>query len=99
MTSYEESFLRSPLHRFLGLTFKSPEPGVAEWPTPVAEPNEAVVRVRACGLNHLGDRVLIDPAIDLGSGHVGALGETVQGGLCETLSLRIDELCQPAPAG
>jgi alcohol dehydrogenase len=34
-----------------------------------------------------GDRVLVDPAIDLGNGHVGALGESVQGGLCAAIAV------------
>jgi uncharacterized protein (TIGR00369 family) len=37
MTGYEDTFLRSPLHRFLGLTFRSPEPGVAEVHLPFRE--------------------------------------------------------------
>jgi alcohol dehydrogenase len=39
-----------------------------------------------------GDRVLVDPAIDLGNGHVGALGETVQGGLCEAIAVPVTSL-------
>jgi uncharacterized protein (TIGR00369 family) len=37
VTDVEDSFLRSPLHRFLGLTFASPEPGVAEVHLPFRE--------------------------------------------------------------
>jgi len=35
----------------------------------------------------LGTRVLIDPRVNLGDGKVGALGEHVQGGLCEYISV------------
>lgn len=36
-TDYQQTFLRSPLHRFLGLTFASPEPGIAEVHLPFRE--------------------------------------------------------------
>jgi uncharacterized protein (TIGR00369 family) len=37
MAAYQDTFLRSPFHRFLGLTFASPEPGVAEVHLPFRE--------------------------------------------------------------
>lgn len=39
-----------------------------------------------------GDRVLIDPAVQLSNGHTGALGETVQGGLCEAIGVAAGNL-------
>jgi len=44
-----------------------------------------------------GDRVLVDPAIVLPNGAQGALGETVQGGLCERIAVPADRLL-PIPA-
>jgi uncharacterized protein (TIGR00369 family) len=37
MTDYHQKFLTSPLHQFLGLSFTSPEPGVAEVHLPFRE--------------------------------------------------------------
>ena len=45
-----------------------------------------------------GDRVLVDPAIDLPNGSQGALGETVQGGLCERIAVSAERLL-PIPGG
>jgi alcohol dehydrogenase len=39
-----------------------------------------------------GDRVLVDPAIVLPNGSYGALGENVQGGLCERLAVPAQQL-------
>jgi alcohol dehydrogenase len=36
-----------------------------------------------------GDRVLLDPAVHLPDGHVGALGENTQGGLCERIAVPV----------
>jgi alcohol dehydrogenase len=104
---------------------------VDDWPWPTATPGNVVVRVEACGLNHLdlfvrrgmpgvkvelprisggdvagvviavgegvsgaqaGDRVLIDPLVDLGDGRHGALGENTQGGLCEAIAVPAENL-------
>jgi alcohol dehydrogenase len=35
----------------------------------------------------LGARVLVDPAVQLDNGHIGALGEDVRGGLCERIAV------------
>jgi len=40
----------------------------------------------------VGDRVLVDPAVVLPDGSHGALGENVQGGLCERIAVRADRL-------
>jgi alcohol dehydrogenase len=40
----------------------------------------------------IGDRVLVDPAVTLPNGSQGALGETVQGGLCERLAVSAEQL-------
>jgi alcohol dehydrogenase len=45
-----------------------------------------------------GDRVLIDPDVPLPNGSHGALGETVQGGLCERLAVSAEQLL-PIPDG
>lgn len=94
--------------------------------TPVPQPGEILVAVKACGLNYLdifvrrgmpglpidlprisggdiagviaevgagvtdvnvGDRVLLDPAITLPNGEVGALGESTTGGLAEYIAV------------
>ena len=46
----------------------------------------------------VGDRVLIDPAVDIGDGHRGALGENAQGGLCEAIAVAAGNLI-PLPDG
>jgi alcohol dehydrogenase len=99
----------------------------SDWPEPSAGPGQAVVEVKACGLNYLdifvlhgmpglpvempripggdiagvvhsvgagvsrewvGQRVLIDPHIQPG----GALGEHANGGLCERIAIRAENL-------
>jgi alcohol dehydrogenase len=45
-----------------------------------------------------GDRVLVDPAVLLPNGSHGALGESVQGGLCERLAVSARQLL-PIPDG
>lgn len=104
---------------------------VDDWPEPEPGPNDVVVTVEACALNHLdvfvrrgmpsvhtqlphvgggdvagrvervgaavrpwapGDRVLVDPTVVLSDGSLGALGEHVQGGLCERIAVPSERL-------
>lgn len=99
---------------------------IVEWPRPIPARGQALVRIRACALNHLdifvrrgmpgvrtefphvsggdiagvveemgsgnvldmtGDRVLVDPIIELESGRRGAIGEDTNGGLCEYIAV------------
>src|SRR5215469_1252611 len=46
----------------------------------------------------IGDRVLVDPDVALPNGSHGALGESVQGGLCERLAVSAAQLL-PIPDG
>jgi alcohol dehydrogenase len=40
----------------------------------------------------IGDRILVDPAVDLGNGRIGALGETAPGGLCQAIAVSASNL-------
>jgi alcohol dehydrogenase len=53
-----------------------------------------VVRQLGSGVRdvNVGDRVLVDPAIHLDDGHVGALGENAPGGLCEAIAVPSENL-------
>lgn len=69
-----------------GVTVELPHVSGGDIAGVVRSVGEDVVGVRP------GDRVLVDPAVRLPNGHVGALGENTQGGLCERIAVPVGNI-------